>query len=49
MAYYLLWFAASLMFCMLTLLSGRRTQVVTMSLFMIALSAFVGLGDLADF
>lgn len=46
MIIYLAWFFASVILCMLTLRSGRRTQVVTMSLFMIALGAFVGLGDM---
>ena len=46
MIIYLAWFFASVILCMLTLRSGRRTQVVAMSLFMIALGAFVGLGDM---
>lgn len=46
MIIYLAWFFASVILCMLTLRSGRRTQMVTMSLFMIALGAFVGLGDM---
>lgn len=46
MIIYLAWFFASVILCMLTLRSGRRTQMVAMSLFMIALGAFVGLGDM---
>ena len=46
MIIYLAWFFASVILCMLTLRYGRRTQMVAMSLFMIALGAFVGLGDM---
>lgn len=46
MIIYLAWFFASVILCMLTLRSDRRTQMVAMSLFMIALGAFVGLGDM---
>ena len=46
MIIYLGWFFASVILCLTTLKASRRTQVLLMALFMMALGVFVGLGDM---
>lgn len=46
MIIYLGWFFASVILCLTTLKASRRTQVLLMALFMMALGVFVGFGDM---